>query len=37
MMELRYDEQADAAAVDVYGRIVPSTVTFTEELDQDRR
>ena len=35
-MELRYDERADAAAVDVHGRIVPGTVDFTEELDQDR-
>ena len=35
-MELRYDERADAAAVDVHGRIVPGTVAFTEELDQDR-
>lgn len=35
-MELRYDDRADAAAVDVHGRIVPGTVDFTEELDQDR-
>ncbi len=35
-MELHYDERADAAAVDVDGRILPGTVDFTEELDQDR-
>ena len=35
-MEMRYDERADAAAVDLHGRIAPGSVDFTDELDQDR-
>ena len=26
----------DAASVSVYGRVVPGTIDFTDELDQDR-
>ncbi len=36
MMDVRYDERADALAVDVAGPIMPGSVDFTEELDQDR-
>ena len=36
MMDLIYDERADAAFVDVGGPIPPGSVDSTEELDQDR-
>ncbi len=35
-MELRYDPTVDAAFVYVAGQIVPGTIDFTDELDQDR-
>jgi hypothetical protein len=35
-MELHYDEQVDAAMVDVVSPISPGGTAFTEEMDQDR-
>jgi uncharacterized protein YuzE len=35
-MKLMYDEQVDAAYVEVAGPIKPGGVDYTEELDQDR-
>lgn len=35
-MKLTYDEQVDAAYVEVAGPIAPGGVDYTEELDQDR-
>ena len=35
-MRLVYDERVDAAFVEVAGPIVPGSVDFTDELDQDR-
>src|SRR5215204_3081677 len=35
-MKLTYDEQVDAAYVEVAGPIPPGGVDYTEELDQDR-
>ena len=35
-MKLTYDEQADAAYVEVSGPIAPGGVDYTEEMDQDR-
>jgi hypothetical protein len=35
-MKLHYDEQVDAAIVDVIDPFVPGSTAFTDELDQDR-